>query len=222
MTTKIETLTDVERHQLPLYTPYLGSKTLRIIDAHAAERAALTEQVAQLTREQVRLEGLLSPYCWKIGELESEVARLTEALAAAEKKQSDTERWRGWERDRAEAAERDRDAANALLRRHIAPSSNGIGDDSLFAETRAHLSGQPAAPDAVKQTWFSIGGADISLGSIKTALSLAGLHVVTAADKAVLEACEALSHSDLLDARDDGRPKWNRFAHAELARRGAK
>lgn len=49
-----------------------------------------------------------------------------------------------------------------------------------------------------------------------------GLHVVTTADKAVLEACEALSHSDLLDARDDGRPKWNRFAHAELARRGAK
>ena len=79
-----------------------------------------------------------------------------------------------------------------------------------------------AERQAVNQTWFSIGGADISLGSIKTALSLAGLHVVTAADKAVLEACEALSHSDLLDARDDGRPKWNRFAHAELARRGAK
>jgi hypothetical protein len=51
-TTTIETLTDVERHQLPLYIPYLGSKALRIIDAHAAERAALAEQVAQLTAER--------------------------------------------------------------------------------------------------------------------------------------------------------------------------
>ena len=96
MTTKIETLTDVERHQLPLYTPYLGSKALRIIDARAAERAALTEQVAQLTRERDEARALheqalnerdeahkaLELDCWnRSHDAEYEVARLTEQVA---------------------------------------------------------------------------------------------------------------------------------------------
>jgi hypothetical protein len=38
-------------------------------------------------------------------------------------------------------------AANALLERHMAPTAtNGIGDDSLFADTLAHLSGRPTPP----------------------------------------------------------------------------
>lgn len=145
-TSKIETLTEGERmySQAP---PGVWNKALRIIDAHAAERAALTEQVAQLTAalENIAL-GTVHP-------AEREVARLTAALAAAEYDHHESvEAHKLWEQqcgvqsERAEAAERDRDAANALLRRHMAPSSNGIGDDSLFAETRAHLSGQPAAP----------------------------------------------------------------------------
>ena len=56
----------------------------------------------------------------------------------------------------------------------------------LFSPTdeEADALGLPRIP---KQVWFSIGGADISLGSIKAALGLAGLYVITGADKAVLD-----------------------------------
>ena len=50
---------------------------------------------------------------------------------------------------------------------------------------------------STEQTWFNIGGADISLGSIKAALGLAGLHVVTASDKAVLDATSRIAEDHL-------------------------
>lgn len=55
----------------------------------------------------------------------------------------------------------------------------------LFSPTdeEADALGLPRIP---KQVWFSIGGADISLGSIKAALGLAGLHVVTADEVSLL------------------------------------
>ncbi len=104
-TSKIETLTDEERHLVWYQASERGAKALRIIDAHAAERAALTEQVAQLTRQLDDTRAGAARRRAEVEPLRVENARLTEALAAAEKNQSDTERWRGWERDRAEAAE---------------------------------------------------------------------------------------------------------------------
>ena len=281
-TSKNETLTDKERVCLLHYAGIktgdgVAEKALRIIDAHAAERAALTEQVAQAWAEVSRVQ--------QVGlRAETEVARLTEALAAAERREQAAEQNVVWVRDqrdraeselhvirqvneglansikglhkeriqlktlasaaerevarltealaaaearteaehvdafewraRAEAAERDRDAARALLRKSM-PAITGT---NLRAQIRAHLSSQPAAP---ARTDSGVAAMTALHQMVLAALAAQGLHVVTAADKAVLEACEALSHSDLLDARDDGRPKWNRFAHAELARRGS-
>lgn len=78
-TSKIETLTDEERELLSsLEKGWTANKALRIIDAHAAERAALTEQVAQLT---AALENIaLAPEA-RVRELEAEVQRLKERNA---------------------------------------------------------------------------------------------------------------------------------------------
>lgn len=89
----IETLTDAQRLWLTRYRSR-GPGILRIIDALAAERAALVAQVAELTLERdeaiqriadlesVDERGLLGA---RVSDLESEVARLQAALAAAEK-----------------------------------------------------------------------------------------------------------------------------------------
>ncbi len=124
-----EKLTDEERADLCDGRLSIDAevKAVRIIDAHAAERAALTEQVAQLTRERDEARAECEDQ-----QLKSEVARLTEALAAAEQHVSVLQKALGefnpdgegpsmsaldlHYKARAEAAERDRDAARALLR----------------------------------------------------------------------------------------------------------
>lgn len=220
MTTKIETLTDVERHQLPLYTPYLGSKAIRIIDAHAAERAALTEQVAQLTEVVAFLRRQNKADHDALSALrrsaEGKVLRLTEALAAAEKKQSDTERWRGWERDRAEAAERDRDAANALLRAAQTAGFRFQANDAVKCALEV-----PCVSDYVTVEWDNgREGVAIAVDRLRALLAAQGLHVVTTADKAVLDAAAAL-HPRSLRRPLQYVGDWEEFVDAELARRGS-
>ena len=223
MTTKIETLTDVERHQLPLYTPYLGSKAIRIIDAHAAERAALTEQVAQLTSQREEAQALqgavlkavrarltealeakgdrwlgrpglperevlarsVAEYADIIVDLESraesaerEVARLTEALVAAEERRSHANQLAVELedevlslRDRAESAERDRDAARALLREWRGLYAGRLLPEVLARQTDAHLSGQPAAPSRTE--------AESELAALRERVAMAIQHLHT-------------------------------------------
>ncbi len=249
-----------------------------------SEVARLTEALTEVQRAHTNANSDLQL-------ADARCARLTEALAAAERDASRNKSWEPLhdaEQERAEAAERDRDAANALLRRcrdgfdwnqyddteqnqigrdleahlssqHAASARTlcprcgwistreSTGDDDTWARCKcwepegpSHLR-QPAAPththltdaarkldaerQAVKQTWFSIGSARISLGSIKAALGLAGLHIVTAADKAVLDAMSR-AHIDDKPKDYDGPvmllSEEHAVCRAELARRGAK
>lgn len=95
----IEQLTDEERDHLGNGFPAdsqiggSGRKALRIIDAHAADRAALVAKldvsetkVAELTRERDEARANVGFVGEALTAAESEVTRLTEALAAAQRK----------------------------------------------------------------------------------------------------------------------------------------
>lgn len=125
------------------------------LSAVESENARLTEQVAQLTELAIAWED--DPL---VPELRAENARLTEALAAAEQALAEklsASYWNGKAAQavseantRAEAAERDRDAANRLLVRAKgqlqAFAHTTISRAALMTDLDAHLSSQPAAP----------------------------------------------------------------------------
>ena len=230
MTTQIETLTDEYRILLWDITGQhpandradAVAKALRIIDAHAAERAALTEQVTQLTEVVAFLRRQNKADHDALSALrrsaEGKVLRLTEALAAAEKKQSDTERWRGWERDRAEAAEpRMRELEAQLLtarhrheetRQQLATCTSELAAlrervaDAHRKLTCPHRSDTIRVKDALEALSVAADTKreaddcahdlawelELPVEMVLAALAAQGLHVVTAADKAVLDA----------------------------------
>ena len=147
---------------------------------------------------------------------DEEIASLKEALAAAKgypdldfpdapPQETDRQAAVRWMR-RAEAAERARDAANALLR-EILISYSPHFELQHAKRIRAHLAGQPAAPARDAES-----------------LATQGLHVVTAADKAVLD---AMSRAHIDDTQNDyGGPvmlisEEHAVCRAELARRGS-
>lgn len=94
-------------------------KALRIIDAHAADRAALVAQVAELEREVERLTCIPCDADKRVAE--SEVARLREALEAEKRESNAAFCLEVQLRQAAEAQVRELDAelaaANALMGR---------------------------------------------------------------------------------------------------------
>lgn len=258
MTTKIETLTEETRMILERYGSGVVVQCLRIIDAHAAERAALTEQVTQLTEVVAFLRRQNKADHDALSALrrsaEGKVLRLTEALAAAEKNQSDTERWRGWERDRAEAAEpRMRELEAQLLtarhrheetRQQLATCTSELAAlrervaDARRKLTCPHRSDTIRVKDALEALSVAADTKreaddcahdlawelELPVEMVLAALAAQGLHVVTAADKAVLDAMAGVSESALRTEAVD--VEWitddlAEPARAELARRGS-
>lgn len=118
-----------ERRLLAMGRDLRDKYVLHIIDTQATTVLALIEQVAHLTAERDSWEKQAKAHyadyqrlVTELSEARAEVARLTEALAAAEHDHHEAiEARKFWEQqcgvqsERAEAAERDRDAANALL-----------------------------------------------------------------------------------------------------------
>lgn len=81
-------LTDDERAELcnpeEMHQRYVGAKALRVIDAHAADRAALVAQVAQLTAERNALTEAVERRDQGISDLRAHIAELTRELGEAQ------------------------------------------------------------------------------------------------------------------------------------------
>lgn len=119
----IEKLSDDEReHIVRLYdSDEAEAKALRIIDQLAEALVVAEREVNDADASRERLHAQLDYEVPRRKKAESEVARLTEALAAAERREK---------------------AANALLAR-VRASSRGR---RWAKDIDAHLSAQPAAP----------------------------------------------------------------------------
>jgi chromosome segregation ATPase len=129
-----------------------GTKALRIIDAHAADRAALVAQVAELTREwdaareeRDFFDRERQNVVESLSATESEVTRLTEALAAAERRCEALTSGHIHYQRRAEAAESRLAAANALLER----CQKAVSPVSLLGrDLDAHIAAQSSTAPA--------------------------------------------------------------------------
>lgn len=134
----VEKLTALERSRLSVGDWVANNsdaaKALRIIDQ-------LTEALAAEQSRRVEHRQMNQSLNEVNQSLEKRVAQLTEALAAAERVARHAVEGLVQAETVADEYERERDAANALLRRSIPVMS-----DELLREVGRHLSGQPATP----------------------------------------------------------------------------